>query len=211
MSEDMMFDLTIVHFQEINNNPEYFENNKDGLKTKVIWISPYDYIKAVTLRKEHHTTSESKLKNLKLLYEQGIKVPMPYLIYGDRDEHSNHFGQEGFNRAYSAICINKESIPVAVRYREEDENIPSFIKKHLLSTYVQFDIQVENLKNSCKEKNIKFIDLDEYSQKVENKLAKDEIESKYIKYLELSVSQSAKIKSCGKDYQDREIGILEPK
>lgn len=188
MNNEMMFDLTIVHFEEINNNPEYFEENKNGLKAKVIWIDPYDYIQAVLLRKINHSTSESKLENLKSLYDKGIKVPMPYLIYGDRDEPSNHFGQEGFNRAYTATLLNKKTIPVAIRYRETDENIPNFIKKHLICSY-SLDVKIESLKNTCKDKNINFLSFEEYSKKVDNSLKKEEIEPKYLKYLELSISQ----------------------
>lgn len=131
IKKEMMFDLSKVHFQEIFNEPDYFNENKNGLKVKLIWISPFDYMDAVLFNKPNHKTTEEKLNNLKQAYDKGIKVPPPYLVYGERDEHSNHFGQEGFNRAYTATMIGKELIPVYIRYRDFDENIPIHIKIHL--------------------------------------------------------------------------------
>jgi len=131
---EMMFDLSIIHFQEIFDDPEYFSENKNGLKAKLIWLNPSDYIDAVLINKPNHKTTEEKMNNLRRIYEEGIKVPAPYLIYGERDEHNNHFGQEGFNRAYTATMIGKEFIPIYIRYRDFDENIPLNIKL-LLENY----------------------------------------------------------------------------
>lgn len=127
-STEKMFFLE-SHFKEIGNDPEYFLNEKQGLKSLVIDLNPYLYMEAVNLVKKEHKISSIKLESLKDAYDSGIKVPMPYLYYGDRDEISESFGQEGYNRAYTATMIGKETIPVSIRYRDNDVNIPDFIKK----------------------------------------------------------------------------------
>ena len=123
-----------VGFDEVIKNKAYFEQEKDGLKAVVVTMPPQDYIKAVEKRQPDHKeygANEDKLDNLKEVYEAGIKVDVPMLAYGGRDSDSDLFQQEGYHRAVSAQMINKELIPVAIRYREGDENIPDFIKKHI--------------------------------------------------------------------------------
>ncbi len=123
-----------VGFDEVVKNKAYFEQEKDGLKAVVVTMPPQDYIKAVEERQPDHKNygaDEDKLDNLKEVYEAGIKVDVPMLAYGGRDSDSDLFQQEGYHRAVSAQMINKELIPVAIRYREGDENIPDFIKKHI--------------------------------------------------------------------------------
>lgn len=147
--EEMMFNLTNLNFKEIYNDPEYFLENKNGLKATIIFMNPYDYIEAVIEKKTKHEVSTKKLNSLKLAYEQGIKVPLPYLIYGSRDQNEDddgyYFGQEGFNRAYTATLIGKTTIPVEIRYRENDINIPNVVKKYLLKN---IEINVEEEKES---------------------------------------------------------------
>ena len=123
-----------VMFDEVINNKAYFEQQKDGLKAVVVAMPPQDYIEAVELRQPDHKTfgaSQPKLDNLREVYEAGIKVDIPMLAYGSRDSHSDLFQQEGYHRATSAILIGRELIPVAIRYREDDNNIPDFIKRSI--------------------------------------------------------------------------------
>jgi hypothetical protein len=143
IKKEMMFDSK-PHFEEVFNNPEYFHKEKEGLKATVIYISPYDYIDAVHFVHQDHKASDDKLSRLKEAYDLGIKVPMPYLAYGERDEDSYRFGQEGFNRAITATMIGKCSIPVSVRYRENDKNIPDFIKKA-----IKISERMHNLNEEC--------------------------------------------------------------
>lgn len=127
-SNEQMF-LLEPHFKEIFKDQYYFEKEKYGLRVLVVDISPYDYIDAVNLIKQSHSTCDKKLKSLKEAYDNGIKVPMPYLAYGERDENKASFGQEGYNRAYTSTMIGKETIPVTIRYREDDFFVPDFIRK----------------------------------------------------------------------------------
>ncbi|WP_152633139.1 ADP-ribosyltransferase-containing protein [Aliarcobacter butzleri] len=127
LSKDTMFSDEVL-FKEVFENHEYFNENKDGLKAKLIYLDPYDYVEAVNKVKPKHKHSEDKLQSLKNAYDNGIKVPVPYLTYGSRDEASSDFGQEGYNRAVHATYIGRRTIPVFVRYRENDENIPQAIK-----------------------------------------------------------------------------------
>lgn len=127
LSKDTMFNDEVL-FKEVFENHQYFNENKDGLKAKLIYIDPYDYIEAVNKVKPTHKHSEDKLQSLKNAYDNGIKVPVPYLAYGSRDEANSDFGQEGYNRAVHATYIGRRTIPVFVRYRENDENIPQAIK-----------------------------------------------------------------------------------
>ena len=98
------------------------------------------YIEAVELRQPDHKTfgaSQEKLDNLKEVYEAGIKVDIPMLAYGSRDSHSDLFSQEGYHRATSALTIGKELIPVAIRYREDDSNIPDYIKHYIKNNLLE--------------------------------------------------------------------------
>jgi hypothetical protein len=129
-----------VGFEEIANDSEYFYENKEGLKAIVVKMPPSDYIKAVELRQSDHKeygASEDKLDNLRLVYEEGILVDIPDLSYGSRDVADNYFTQEGYNRAVTAQKIDKENIPVAIRYREEDKNIPDFILKYIKNNQLE--------------------------------------------------------------------------
>jgi hypothetical protein len=139
-----------VMFDEVINNKSYFEKQKHGLMAVVVAMPPQDYIEAVELRQPDHKifgASQEKLDNLKEVYEAGIKVDIPMLAYGYRDSHSDLFSQEGYHRATSALAIGKELIPVAIRYREDDENIPDFIKEHIENSQleiVDMSMAIEN-------------------------------------------------------------------
>jgi len=140
-----------VAFDEIHENPEYFERQKDGLKAIVVKMPPRDYCLAVEERQIEHKengASKEKLAHLKEVYEAGIKVDIPMLAYGSRESKSKDidlFQQEGYHRAISALLLGKEFIPVAIRYREGDSNIPDYIKEHIENN--KLDI-VKN--NTCK-------------------------------------------------------------
>lgn len=135
------------HFKEVFNEPDYFFNEKKGLKAKIIYITPDEYINAVLTNKPEHKSSENKIESIKVVHEKNILIDMPYLMYGDRDiEDENTFGQEGFNRSVYAKSIGINKIPVSIRYRENDKNIPDFIAKYLkddmeisLNNLYQFD------------------------------------------------------------------------
>ena len=132
---EQMFDLSKGRFGEIEGDPSYFNDKKKGLKTKVVYMDPNDYMKMVEKRQPDHAkygTDDEKMASLKEAYESGTKVPMPQLAFGARDyPGDDYFAQEGYNRAATATMINKTKIPVSVRYRSDDENIPDFIKKYL--------------------------------------------------------------------------------
>ena len=140
-----------VGFEEISNDKDYFLNQKDGLKAVVVSMPPEDYIRVVEDRQPDHKrygASQDKLDNLKDVYEAGIKVDIPILGFGSRERASDDFSQEGYHRASSASMINKELIPVAIRYREDDENIPDFIKEHIESSQLEIidkNIQEESI------------------------------------------------------------------
>jgi len=150
LNGEQMFNDRVM-FDEVVNNKAYFESQKHGLKAVVVAMPPQDYIEAVELRQPDHKTfgaSQEKLDNLKEVYEAGIKVDIPMLAYGSRDSHSDLFSQEGYHRATSALTIGKELIPVAIRYREDDENIPDFIKEHIESSQLEIidkNIQEESI------------------------------------------------------------------
>mgnify|MGYP003349264940 CR=1 FL=1 len=121
-------------FKEVANNPEYFMKNKQGLQTKVVAMKPQDYIKVVEDKQPLHKkygAQESKLLALKQKYDEGTLVDMPYLAFGARDEPSKDFMQEGYHRATNALYYGIDRIPVAIRYREGDKNIPTYIKNYL--------------------------------------------------------------------------------
>jgi L-rhamnose mutarotase len=128
-SGEQMFDTDNFQFNEIFENPSYFQENKHGIKSIIVNISPYTYMETVNSFKKFHSHSEVKLKSLKEAYDSNIKVPMPYLAFGERDSmDEQYFGQEGYNRAYTSTMIGKTTIPVAIRYRENDDSIPKEIK-----------------------------------------------------------------------------------
>ena len=126
-----------VAFDEVYENSEYFERQKDGLKAVVVKMPPRDYCLAVEERQVEHKengASKEKLSHLKEVYESGIKVDIPMLAYGSRESKSKDtdlFQQEGYHRAVNALLSGKEFIPVAIRYREGDSNIPDYIKEHI--------------------------------------------------------------------------------
>jgi len=133
ISKETMF-LLENPFKEILKDPSYFSEKKSGLKAITVWMNPNDYIDIVELNQPDHKkygADESKLAKLRDTYEKGIKVDMPYLIFGDREKPSKSFSQEGYNRATTAIMVGKKVIPVAIRYRDTDKSIPLFIRKYL--------------------------------------------------------------------------------
>lgn len=135
IEESAFFNPNIIKFQEVFNNPHYFEENKRGIKAKVIYLSPDEYMTAVRLKRPNHIESESKLDSIRLAMKSNVRLETPYLYYGsvDIDEESdlNTFGQEGYNRSFVAKELGAKEIPVFIRYRENDTNIPSFIKEKL--------------------------------------------------------------------------------
>ena len=121
-------------FEEIHKDPQYFQDKKDGLKAIVVEMLAADYMKAVEERQPDHKKygiDKDKMRNLEKAYEVGIKVDIPILAYGGRDKHNDLFQQEGYHRAATALLINKKFIPVAIRYREDDSNIPYYIKMNI--------------------------------------------------------------------------------
>lgn len=137
LSGEQMFNDR-VGFDDILNDKEYFKNNKQGLKAVVVSMPPCDYIEAVELRQSEHReygACNNKLDNLYEVYEMGIKVDIPLLSYGSKDEAGDDlFQQEGYHRATFASMIGKKLIPVGIRYREDDELVPDFIKEHIVNS-----------------------------------------------------------------------------
>lgn len=131
----MNFSVTPPSFiQEIRNDPDYFENKKGGLKGALIHLAPQDYMLAVEIESPSHHTRATSVDFIESGAKEGRVFDAPWLIYGPRDPSDDYdFKQEGYNRAYVAHKSGEETIPVFVRYREEDERIPSFIKNSLLS------------------------------------------------------------------------------
>jgi len=114
--------------QEVLNNPDYFLQNKGGLKVVKLWISPSEYMGAVALQQSDHQPSEEKISSILEGVKDGAIFETPYLFYGPRDPGDEYaFRQEGFNRAWAAEELEVEHIPVWVRYREDDFQIPHFI------------------------------------------------------------------------------------
>lgn len=155
LSGEQMFNDE-VKFEEVFNNKEYFEKKKQGLKAVVVSMSPYDYIEAVELRQSDHRNygaSTDKLDNLHEVYQMGIKVDIPFLAYGSRDEAgSDLFQQEGYHRATFASMIGKKLIPVAIRYREDDELIPDFIKERISTSSLEIkdsSLEEQQLEDIC--------------------------------------------------------------
>ena len=121
-------------FKELVRDPKYFLRNKKGLKSKVVDMPPENYIAAVEARQPDHKrygAEQDKLDKLRKTYEEGTLVDMPMLAYGGRDFPSDDFQQEGYHRARTAYDAGKRSMPVAIRYRDGDKNIPNYIQDSL--------------------------------------------------------------------------------
>ncbi len=116
-------------------NADYFFENKNKYKTKLILINPDEYIQAVKLKQPRHAIDMKKIKKLEGFAKEGLKFEIPYLRYGsidiDEEEDKYTFGQEGYNRSLIAKDKKIKEIPVIICYREEDESIPNFIKEKL--------------------------------------------------------------------------------
>ena len=133
---EKMFNDRVV-FEDIHNDKEYFQNSKHGLRAVVVSMPSQDYISAVEERLLDHkkyAPINEKLYHLRDVYDHKIKVDIPMLAYGSIDKIDDLFLQEGYHRATFALHVEKKEIPVAIRYREEDENIPDYIKEHIDNT-----------------------------------------------------------------------------
>ena len=118
-------------FKEVLNDPTYFMNKKDGLQVKIVNMTPDEYMQTVEQFQKGHKSRDSSVESLKKAFQEGTSVSMPWLSFGERDAKKAAFGQEGYNRAYTAKELGDTTIPVAIRYREDDKKIPAFIKKYL--------------------------------------------------------------------------------
>jgi len=152
------FQFEGIRFKEVFTDPDYFKNNKDGLAAALVYLSPSEYMDAVELCQEGHTFSQDKLDSIRDFRNAGNKFETPFLIYGYRDSYNDdekpYFSQEGYNRAYYMQMMGLEEIPVFVRYRENDTNIPNFLKEKL---EISFEDNVQkdflNMVSDLKEKN----------------------------------------------------------
>lgn len=120
-----------IVFDEVFRNPEYFSSEKDGLRAALLYLTPDEYMEAVENAKPGHDATQSKIDGIKDFVEAGNRIEPPCLAYGDRDEHTDDFRQEGYNRAWYAREIGRQTIPVFVRYRENDPNIPELLREYL--------------------------------------------------------------------------------
>lgn len=124
-----------IRFKEIFTDPDYFKKNKNGLVAALVYLSPSEYMDAVELCQKEHTYSQEKLDGIREYRDAGNKFETPYLKYGFRDLHNENskpfFAQEGYNRAYYMQMMGINKIPVFIRYRENDINIPTFLQEKL--------------------------------------------------------------------------------
>jgi len=147
------FQFEDIRFKEIFTNPDYFKKNKNDLVAALVYLSPSEYMDAVELCQKEHTFSQDKLDSIRDFRDAGNKFEPPFLIYGYRDLHNDdekpYFSQEGYNRAYYMQMMGLKEIPVFVRYRENDTNIPSFLREKL-----EIEIQGYKMETELKEREI---------------------------------------------------------
>lgn len=124
-----------VRFDEVFRNPDYFKENKQGLSAAMVYLTPDEYMSAVELRQKGHTFSLEKVEGIRDFRDAGNKLEAPFLEYGYKDLDSQddykHFTQEGYNRAYYMQMMGVKEIPVFIRYREDDKDVPDFIIQKL--------------------------------------------------------------------------------
>jgi len=137
MEKDFAFEG--IRFKEIFINPEYFKSNKQGLLAALVYLSPDEYMRAVELRQTNHKPDDEKLERIRDYRDAGNKFEAPFLEYGYRDLSDNedykHFAQEGYNRACYMEMMGLKEIPVFIRYREDDMDIPEFIREKLQESF----------------------------------------------------------------------------
>lgn len=141
---EMMFDLK-------SPSPEFLNNSQD-IETLIIDLEPFLYMETIN-KKNTLSLSEEMLNSLRNLYEQNTKVPIPFLLYGEKDlKHTSlEIEREGYHRAYTATLIGKETIPVFIQFRENDSDIPAEIKKAILHKRLEteaYKIGFETAKNA---------------------------------------------------------------
>lgn len=124
-----------ILYKNIFLNPEYFFETKNMYKSKVVLLTPDEYLEAVKIKQPKHPLDFRKIRKLEELYKMGVKFEIPYIKYGsvDIDEESdrNTFKQEGYHRCIIAKDKKIDKIPVIISYRDNDESIPKFIKNKL--------------------------------------------------------------------------------
>lgn len=164
-----------VRFDEVFRNPDYFKENKQGLTAAMVYLTPDEYMSAVELRQKGHTFSLEKVEGIRDFRDAGNKLEAPFLEYGYRDLNSQddyrHFAQEGYNRAYYMQMTGVKEIPVFIRYREDDEDVPSFIMqklqgsktldKKLTTNYKENDMKDVTIKDIIWESGLTFDDVED--------------------------------------------------
>ena len=103
-------------YDNMIQNPEYFEREK-GLKSKLVKMSPDEYINAVSKAKNVSVKQLSDGRSQETIqkYAQqmrgGSKRKFPVLTL---DYSRNHLSQEGLHRSFAARLADIKEVPVLI-------------------------------------------------------------------------------------------------